>query len=342
MGKVKEDKGHFENAFLLVFPEEPKALAPGFRLGREEKSDFAKSVGMPLSGENMLFSSRFGEALRITEKCQEWLNADLVHLKTLIESEQVHESYRKVGSLEAEPHCKQSLETFNKVSAGLNALVRAMQYESEPPNSKALEIAEEDVGLHSREVKYLLRGRRACRLQKEGQLDKAEVLFREILEDKIEVRGPCDPEVATALQNLAFNLRYQGRDTEAEPIFWRAWEIRVEALGPENRDTASSLLHLGYVLQALGRHAEAETFLREGLEVMERIDAQQEDTALAAKLLAHLLNFEGRFEEAEPFAKQALEIMERGLGSDHPNVVQYRELYDDPRLAPYKRLRQQR
>jgi tetratricopeptide (TPR) repeat protein len=347
VGKVKEEKDHFENAFRLTFPEEPRASSTEIRLERADKSgyfseeDFISSVGMRLVEENMLFGNQLEEAKRILKRCVARLSDSLEHYKTRIDSEEFQQSILEASSPEAQPHRKQALENFNKwfvKMAGLDAGLRALRNQLELPSSKALEILEQEVGLHDRAAMWALRNQRALMLQSEGQVDEAEVLFTDIVAYEEKERGPDNPEVATALQSLASNLRFQGRQAEAEPILWRVWEIRIEALGPWAPETASSLINLAFVVHAQGqhRHAEAETLLRQALVVVEDIGAHSEETALAARFLALLLMLEGRCNEAEPFAKQALEIMERGVGSDHPDVVEYRDLYNSPLLAPFK------
>ena len=75
----------------------------------------------------------------------------------------------------------------------------------------------------------------------DGQLDKAERLYRRSLAIEEEIFGPEHPRVAARLNNLA-QLMIQGSShVNPEPLLQRALSIREKALGPAHPDVALSL-----------------------------------------------------------------------------------------------------
>jgi len=78
-----------------------------------------------------------------------------------------------------------------------------------------------------------------------------------------------NPQVATALANLAALRKEQGRYSESEPLLQRALAIREEALGPQHPDVASTLNNLGMLLQKQGNYAAAEPLFQRALAIWE-------------------------------------------------------------------------
>jgi tetratricopeptide (TPR) repeat protein len=81
----------------------------------------------------------------------------------------------------------------------------------------------------------------------QGRYAKAEPLFKRVLAIHEKVLGPENPEVATALNNLAVLYHDQDGYAEAERLHKRALAIREKALGPDHPDLASSFNNLALV-----------------------------------------------------------------------------------------------
>jgi tetratricopeptide (TPR) repeat protein len=70
--------------------------------------------------------------------------------------------------------------------------------------------------------------------------------------------GPDNPDVATALDNLAQLYSAQGRYADAEPLYKRSLAIREKALGPDHPNVALSLNNLAGLYLIQGRYGDVE------------------------------------------------------------------------------------
>jgi hypothetical protein len=80
--------------------------------------------------------------------------------------------------------------------------------------------------------------------------------------------GSDHPEVATALNNLAYLLQATNRLAAAEPLMRRALAIVVASYGNEHPKVAISLNNLALLLYASNRLAEAEPLMRRNAEIL--------------------------------------------------------------------------
>jgi CHAT domain-containing protein len=91
-----------------------------------------------------------------------------------------------------------------------------------------------------------------------GRYAEAEPLLKRALAIREKSLAATDPQVATALSNLAELYRAQGRYAEAEPLWERALHIDEKALAPDDRHIATDLNNLALLYYVQGRYAEAE------------------------------------------------------------------------------------
>jgi CHAT domain-containing protein/Tfp pilus assembly protein PilF len=134
--------------------------------------------------------------------------------------------------------------------------------------------------------------------------------------------GPDHPNVALALNNLAYALSGMGRKKEAEQLYRRSLAIREKSLGPDHIDVAVSLDNLAILLGDDDRYAEAEPLARRSLRVREGALGERHPLiADSLNNLAVILDNTGRPLEAEPLLKRALEIRTSALGERHPDVA---------------------
>ena len=81
-------------------------------------------------------------------------------------------------------------------------------------------------------------------LYEQGRYAEAATIAKEALKVAEDTFGPDNPNVATALNNLAGLYQVQERYAEAEPLYQRAVGIREEALGREDPGVATLLNNL--------------------------------------------------------------------------------------------------
>jgi tetratricopeptide (TPR) repeat protein len=135
-----------------------------------------------------------------------------------------------------------------------------------------------------------------------GSYTNAGNMFMEALSLRRKLRGETHPEVASAMNRLAYVRGLEQRDTEAIAMFREALALRQRLLGNEHLDVAESLFGLAEVLrrsplqQTLG---EAELLARECLRVRENKAPDSWLTAATRHQLGAILLDEKKYSEAE-------------------------------------------
>jgi tetratricopeptide (TPR) repeat protein len=99
-------------------------------------------------------------------------------------------------------------------------------------------------------------------LNKTTPADGAVVMAKQELERAEKTFGPDHPEMAMALDNLAWLYYSQGQYATAEPLVKRALAIREKALGPEHPEVAAVLENISRLYEAMGKRQEAQQLSR--------------------------------------------------------------------------------
>jgi tetratricopeptide (TPR) repeat protein len=144
--------------------------------------------------------------------------------------------------------------------------------------------------------------------------------------------GPDAPEIATALNNLAFTYGSLARYVEAEPLYRRAIEIDEKVLGKDHRSVAIRYDNLAVLLWEQGRYDQAEPLYRRAIEIDEKVLGKDHpDVARTYNNLASLLEAQGKYDQAEPLYRRAMEILETKLGLNHQSTLVARKNYESLR-----------
>jgi len=164
--------------------------------------------------------------------------------------------------------------------------------------------------------------RLGLRLLGKGLYIEAEPLMRRALEIDEAVSGPCHPDVARDLRDLAQLLNATSRLAEAEPLMRRALEIREAAFGPDHPGLTGDLHNLAWLLKDTGRLAEAEELMQRARAISEAaFGPDHPSVARDLQNLSWLLKDTGRLAEAEELMKRACAVDEAASGPDHPAVA---------------------
>jgi tetratricopeptide (TPR) repeat protein len=159
-------------------------------------------------------------------------------------------------------------------------------------------------------------------LHERARYAEAEPLYRRALAIDESSYGPCHPEVAIGLNNLAVLLKVTDRLGEAEPLYRRVLLIDEKALGPDHPDMADDLSNLASLLYFTNRLREAEPLMRRALAIDEKaLGTDHPNVGICLNNLAQLLQATNRLGEAEPLTRRALAITEYAYGPDHPKVA---------------------
>ena len=151
--------------------------------------------------------------------------------------------------------------------------------------------------------------------------ERAEGLYRQVIEGYARNLAPKSAEVAAAFNNLGQHLLKRGRYQEATPLLERARDLRAEVLGPEHAHTLSTLNNLSVLYDALGRSDEAIATARELLAQRRRRSGETHRSTDTTRitLAFFLLQQHPRegLEEAENLLRQALENRHGAGEQDH-------------------------
>lgn len=143
-----------------------------------------------------------------------------------------------------------------------------------------------------------------------------------ILAAKEKDLGPDHPEVARALNNLAFFLAQTGSFAEARPLMERVVAIRSRALSPDHPDLVEALNGLGHVLQKVGAYGEAKSRFEEMLAISEKTAGPSSPAvAIALNNIAAVHWDLGAYNEARPLMERAVAIWQSNGGEDHPDYA---------------------
>jgi tetratricopeptide (TPR) repeat protein/tRNA A-37 threonylcarbamoyl transferase component Bud32 len=106
---------------------------------------------------------------------------------------------------------------------------------------------------------------RAGLLERGGQLDSAEAVYREVIVLREKLLGPTHPALALTMVNLADHLRRRARYTESVALTRRVLALRGASLDETHTARAAGMFHLGLALGKLDSTTAAERWLREAL-----------------------------------------------------------------------------
>jgi CHAT domain-containing protein/Tfp pilus assembly protein PilF len=162
----------------------------------------------------------------------------------------------------------------------------------------------------------------ARQLYSQGRYAEAIPLAEQVVAIRKQVLGPQNPQVATALNNLALLYQDQGRYSEAEPLFQEAIAIDRQALPPNHPSLATHLNNLAGLYRAQGRYSEAEPLFQEAFAIVRQaLPPNHPSLATHLNNLAGLYQDQGRYSEAEPLFQEAFAIVRQALPPNHPSLA---------------------
>ena len=151
-----------------------------------------------------------------------------------------------------------------------------------------------------------------------GNLDKAEVLYKQAVKIRRIAMGENHLEFAQSLFNLANLYEEMQSYAKAIELYQQVVDISSVALGKDHRDYAVHLTHLGRMYESSGRYSEAEPIYRQAIEIMRAAwgGDNHEDVAASLNNLASLYIQMGNYTDAKPLLEQALTICGNTAGEE--------------------------
>ena len=146
-------------------------------------------------------------------------------------------------------------------------------------------------------------------LESKGEYQKAETMFREVMEMQEVLLGKEHPSTLTSKGNLAGVLESNGEHGKAETMYREVLEVRERVLGKEHPSTLTSKNNLAGVLTSKGEYDKAATMFREVMEAQERVLGPEHPSTLSSKgNLAGVLAREGEYDKAETMRREVMEV----------------------------------
>jgi tetratricopeptide (TPR) repeat protein len=159
-------------------------------------------------------------------------------------------------------------------------------------------------------------GELADAYQRTNQLDKAEALCRELLEQAGKQYGADDPRTAAALAQLGLNLLRQKKYADGEKVLRDCLTVRQKKV-PDAWTTFNTQSMLGEALLGQEHYADAEPLLRAGYEGVKQHQAEIPPPVRSVRLsealqrLVHLYDAWGKPDEAARWQKALEEAKEK-------------------------------
>jgi CHAT domain-containing protein/Tfp pilus assembly protein PilF len=163
-----------------------------------------------------------------------------------------------------------------------------------------------------------------ARLDSAGKYDEARPLGERVVQIRERVLGPEHPDVAAALNSLAFLYFIKADYGRAETLYQRALAIGEKALAPEHPSLAIYLENLAnlYSLFKKEDFDKAEQLYQRALAIRKKsLGAEHPLVFFSLNNLATLYQLRGDYVKAEPLYRQALTLAEKLLGPEHPDVA---------------------
>jgi tetratricopeptide (TPR) repeat protein len=143
-------------------------------------------------------------------------------------------------------------------------------------------------------------------------------MYREAIAMQRTLLGDDHPEVAAALNNLAFLLYDKGELAVARAMMQESLDIYRRTMGDEHPAVARGMTNIAMWLMEAGNYPDAEPLIRDAIELRRRLLGNDHvDVAASLTLLAAWLIENDRYEEARAAASEARSICLLALDELH-------------------------
>ncbi|KAL4864733.1 hypothetical protein BDV12DRAFT_200811 [Aspergillus spectabilis] len=159
-------------------------------------------------------------------------------------------------------------------------------------------------------------------LYSDGRYREAEVLFREILEERKAQLGPDHPDTLESLECMVATLWNQGQWKHVEEFQLRLLEVREKKLGSDDPAVLSSLGNLASTLMNQGRWSDAQVLERKVFARFKLLLGEDHPKTLTSMSnLATTHRMQGQYSKAEDLDVRVLKHRTKVLGPEHSDTV---------------------
>lgn len=157
-----------------------------------------------------------------------------------------------------------------------------------------------------------------------GRIDEAERMIEGALRATRARLGPKGDDLytASALVSLGVLKRGQGKFAEAEALYLHAMSLYSKFLGPDDSNVGMTRMNLGWVYMHWGRLEDAETWMRDAMDLFQRIHDERDFADAQWRLGAIHFARADPTGDAESLLREGLATSVRIMGADHPVIAQ--------------------
>ncbi|MBL0937776.1 MAG: protein kinase [Gemmatimonadaceae bacterium] len=160
---------------------------------------------------------------------------------------------------------------------------------------------------------------RAGALERMGQLDSAEAIYREVIGMRERLLGAEHPNLAMSMLNFGDHLRRRGRYLESTQWTRRVIALRGRTLEPTHTALGAAMMHLGVALSRMDSASVGERWVREALAVRTAaLPAGHWILSSTRSSLGEVLTQGGKYQEAESLLLPA----EKQLSAELPHELE--------------------
>ncbi len=159
-------------------------------------------------------------------------------------------------------------------------------------------------------------------LQYTANIQKAEILYKKLLDIYINVFGEWNAGTAKCYNNLAYVYLRKKKYEKAEELQKKSLKIQKKVLGEKNSDTANSYNNLAQVYEKQQKYEKAEELYKKSLLIrIYTLGKENSVTAGSYNNLAYIYQIQGKYEKAKGLYKECIRIYEKELGESHPDTA---------------------
>lgn len=178
-------------------------------------------------------------------------------------------------------------------------------------------------------------GMRGLTLKRLGRYEEAVQMYTAEIESAKSLMGTNHAMVAESWVSIGVVRELQGHFADAESAYLKARAIEQKNGGSKFQGYSKFHINALYEKWAtnanlsasfyrqLGRYDVAELFLKQALQIRQKLGAKNKEYAIVLTNLGSIYWKMGRNEEAEPFLEEAVSIGEKVLGREHPATLTF-------------------
>ena len=174
-------------------------------------------------------------------------------------------------------------------------------------------------------LRWAVQEAHALTLLETGELELADRLAREVLDERMLELGEDHPLTLDVLNLLGAIYQRSGNLSAAEDSWSAVLAGYRQRYGVEHLATLTAMSNLGVVLEQQGAFDRAEPLLRTAMDVTDRmLGPAHPQTLNTMNNLALLYESQGSFNRAEPLYLLPIEVLSGTLGEAHPRTIAVR------------------